>query len=101
MGAEIYRYTFSEDIPAHEIESTLYLAILAAESLHGRSEVRLQVSYSMDAEEKACVVDGRTDAGNDVARIFTGFIMREFGEEAFRVERVRTERQLEPAGVSA
>jgi hypothetical protein len=34
------------------------------------------------------VVDAATDVGRAIARIFTGFLSREFGEEAFKVERV-------------
>ena len=88
MNGEIYRYQFSEDVPAHEIEATLQLAILAAESLHGQSRVRLDASYCMDANKRTCVVNAGTEVGRDIVRIFTGFAIREFGEESFKVRRV-------------
>ena len=87
MNGEIYHYQFKENIPAVEIEETLQLAILAAECLHGQSRVRLDASYCMDAEKRAYVVDARTSVGRDIVRIFTGFAIREFGENAFKVRR--------------
>jgi len=38
-------------------------------------------------------VDAATDVGRAIARIFTGFLTREFGEEAFKVERVESEKK--------
>jgi hypothetical protein len=85
MNAEIYTYTFSSAAPVEEIEETLHLAILAAEGLHGRSRVRLDASYYMEGH--SCVIDAGTEVGRDIVRLFTGFAIKEFGEEAFRVRR--------------
>lgn len=85
MNTKVYRYTFSSSIPALDIEETLQLAVLSAESLHGQSRVRLDASYCMDTEKHSCVIDAGTDVGRDIVRLFTGFAIKEFGEEAFRV----------------
>ena len=42
----------------------------------------------LDAGKRSCVVDAATDVGRAIARIFTGFLTREFGEEAFQVQRI-------------
>lgn len=89
MNGDIYRYQFTPEVPANDAEETLLLAVLAAECLHGQSRVRLDASYSMDAEKHACVIDAGTDVGRDIVRIFTGFAIREFGEEAFKVKRIQ------------
>ena len=88
MNQEIYRYTFDADIPFHEIEDSLLLAVLAAESLHGRSPLRLDASFCLDSHKRTCVVDAATEVGRAIARIFTGYLSREFGEESFKVDRV-------------
>lgn len=85
---DIYRYNFSDDVPFRDVEESLLLAVLATESLHGRSLVRLDASFCLDESRRACVVDAGTEVGRHIARIFTGFLTREFGEEAFKVERV-------------
>jgi hypothetical protein len=90
MNAEIYRYQFTPEVPVQEVEETLHLAVLAAECLHGQSRVRLDASYCMDSEKRACVINAGTDVGRDIVRIFTGFAIREFGEDAFTVRRVET-----------
>ena len=91
MNKEIYRYQFDRDCPAREVEETLQLAVIAVESLHGQSRVRLDASYCMDDEQCGCVIDASTVVGRDIVRIFTGFAIREFGEEAFKVNRVESE----------
>jgi hypothetical protein len=87
MNPAIYRYAFDESVSLDEVESSLLLAVLAVESLHGQSRVRLDTAYCMDHSRRACVIDARTDVGRDISRIFTGFAIREFGEDAFDVER--------------
>ena len=76
MNRELYRYNFNSKVPFRDVEESLLLAVLAADSLHGRALVRLDASFCLDSKK-------RSDA-----RIFTGFLSREFGEEAFKVERV-------------
>ncbi len=87
MNREIYRYSFSSGVSLREVEESLLLAVLATESLHGRSLVRLDASFCLDDKKQSCVVDAGTEVGRDIARIFTGFLTREFGEDAFTVER--------------
>jgi hypothetical protein len=37
---------------------------------------------------RTCVVDTGTEVGRDINRLFCGFLRREFGGGAFRVERL-------------
>jgi hypothetical protein len=68
------------------------LAVLAAESLHGRSLVQLDASFRLDSKKRTCVVGASTEVGQTIARIFTGYLSREFGEGAFTV--VRTDAEI-------
>jgi len=96
MNRELYRYNFTADVPLKDVEESLLLAVLATESLHGRALVRLDASFCLDSKKRSCVVDAATDVGRDIARIFTGFLSREFGEEAFKVERVGDAHPVSP-----
>ncbi len=91
MDREIYRYHFGSVDSVSTIEELLLLAILAVECLHGASVVRLEAAYYLDEEKRSCVLEAGSDAGRDIARIFTGFLTRELGEDGFRVEKVRDE----------
>ena len=88
MNRELYRYNFDSEVPIRDVEESLLLAVLATECLHGRSLVRLDASFCLDSKKRSCVVDAATEVGCAIARIFTGFLSREFGEEAFKVKRV-------------
>ena len=88
MSAEVYRYTISSSVPFEEVESSLVLAIMATESLHGQSQVRLDVAHAIDIEKRSCVVDATTPVGRDLNRLFIGFVSREFGPDAFKVEHI-------------
>jgi hypothetical protein len=85
-----YQYTFAPDISTEDVESTLLLAVVAAESLHGESDVRLDAGHAFDAASRRCVIEAATTVGRDLCRLFTGFLRREFGDSAFRVELAET-----------
>ena len=91
MSTELYRYRFNDDVPARELEESLLLAILAVECLLGESRVRLDARYCLRARDGVCVIDAGSDVGRDINRIFTGFVSREFGRDAFEVHRIDTD----------
>jgi hypothetical protein len=88
MAELTYRYAFKDSVPVAELEDTLMLAVIAAESLHGESQARMDVGYSFGAETRSCTIDASTPVGRDLNRLFVGFVSREFGRGSFRVERV-------------
>lgn len=102
MHRTLYRYQLGDTAPFLDVQETLFLAVLATESLHGGSQVRLDASFCLDEDQRSCVIDGGTQVGQDLARIFTGFLRREFGESAFRVGRLVPEAaEPEPAGAAS
>jgi hypothetical protein len=88
MTKELYRYAFTADVPIEEVEASLLLAVMATESLHGEAQVRLDAAHYLDPAKRACVIDAGTPVGRDINRLFVGFIGREFGADAFTVERI-------------
>ena len=67
MNRELYRYNFDSKVPIRDVEESLLLAVLAAESLHGRSLVRLDASFCLDSHKRSCVVDAATEVGRAIA----------------------------------
>ena len=88
MEKNRYHYDFLEHVPFRAVQDSLLLAVLAAEGLHGESRVRLDASYCLDKRQRTCVVNATTTVGRDINRILTGFLIRQFGRHAFRVERL-------------
>jgi len=82
-----YRILFKPEVPIDAVEDTLVVAAIAVESLLGRAAFKLDATYHLDREERLCVVDGSTAAGQHIARVLVGLMDREFGEMSFTVER--------------
>jgi len=101
MAKELYRYVFPSHVPVEDIEATLLLALWGAESLHGESQVRMDAAHFLDADRRACVIDAGTPVGRDVNRLFVGYVRREFGTDAFQVERVTEPNPSHPEEVNA
>jgi hypothetical protein len=100
MTVGVFRYSFSNDVAVDEAEMTLQLAMFAAEGLFGTAQVRLDFGYHIDVDHRWILIDGSTEVGASVAHIFTGLLLREFGEDSFAVERVHSN-QNQPEEVAA
>jgi len=87
MSKEVYQYSFQASLDLDDVQDTLTLAILGAENLHGRARVRLDGWWQLDRQQRQCVIDCSTSVGDDIARLFTGYLAQEYGEQAFAVER--------------
>jgi hypothetical protein len=94
MTTDIHRFELDRKIPLEDAEMSLHLAMIAAEGLFGRARVRLDAGYHADEPRHAIIVDGTTEVGAVVTRVFTALLLREFGEDSFRVRRA----ELRPAG---
>lgn len=81
----IHRFRFEPDVSLEEAETSLVLAIIAGEALHGQAAVRLSMRYLFGEEKRACVIDGDNEVARHVILIFTQFLIHEFGENAFHV----------------
>jgi len=101
MIKDVYRYGFQPQVPLEEVEASLLLALMATESLHGEAQVRLDAAHYLDPIQRACVIEAGTPVGRDINRLFVGFLRREFGEDAFQVERGETVPHPEPQEVCA
>lgn len=97
----VYRYTFPAAIAFEDVEGCLLLAVLATESLHGESQVQLDVGHFFDPARRVGVIDAGTQAGRNLNRIFTGFLRREFPGQAFQVERLADAPATTPVGAPA
>ncbi len=87
MSADTCCFEFNEKVSLEEAEMTLHLALFAVEGLFGQARVRLEASYHVDEPDHTITVNGSTEVGEAVVRVFTGLLLREFGDETFKVRR--------------
>ena len=93
-----YKYSFKRHVDIDDVQDTLTLAILGAENLHGRAKVRLNGWWRLDRQRRVCVIDSSTPVGEDINKLFTGYLGKEFGENAFRVTSVKPESTRDDLG---
>lgn len=85
MNSSVYKFCFDDSVDLDEAELTLHLAIHAAEGLYGESLVRMEAGYRRDDSERSLYIDGASEVGQAVVRVFTAFTTKEFGSTAFTV----------------
>jgi len=90
---KVYRFEFQQDVPPKEVEENLFWAVFNAESVFGKTKVRLDASFLFDRDKNVCVIDKTTDVGQHIAQVFAALITHVFGEEAFKVARVPHKKQ--------
>src|SRR5262245_45507348 len=83
-----YRIQFGDTLNLNDVQETLLLAELAAESIHGVAAVVLSGMHALDRQSKICEIDATAPAGQDLSRLFISFLLHEFGEGAFHVQRM-------------
>jgi len=88
MLTDVFRFRFASPAALAEAEATLHLSILAAEGLFGEARTRTDVSYHADTPRGVLLVDGGSPCGAAVVRIFTAFLIKEFGADGFAVRRM-------------
>ena len=88
MFEQPYRYRFADSDDLQEAQKTLRLAMLAAEGIFGEALVQMDAACVIDESIDVIVIDASTPVGKVVNKVFTIFILREFGPRAFQVMRV-------------
>lgn len=95
MNRTIYHYQIKEGVPLDAVKDSLLLSVMAAESLYGRSRINLEARFRLEKASRVCMIEAGTKIGETIARVFTGLLIREFGEQAFKVERRETSLEVE------
>ncbi|NOT01777.1 MAG: hypothetical protein HOP29_14245 [Phycisphaerales bacterium] len=85
MNQSAYRFEFIATVPMLDAEQTLHLALFSAEGLFGSARVRLEAGYRVDEASRTVTVGAATEVGAAVVKVYTGLLLREFGENAFQV----------------
>ena len=95
MNKTIYHYQIKDGILLDAVKDSLLISIMAVESLFGRSRINLEARFRLEKMNRVCIIDVGTLIGETIARVFTGLLIREFGEQAFKVERMETSVEVE------
>lgn len=80
-----YRFRFAKRVDLDEAESTLHLAILAAQGLYPEPMIRMAFFYERDDASHQLALSGGEEISDTIARIFTALITQEFGPTSFNL----------------
>jgi hypothetical protein len=89
MTQQAFQFEIGQAVPLNEAELTLHLSMYAAGGLFGEARVRLDTAYSIDWERRIVTVGAGSEVGRTLVKIFTGLLLREFGEDAFSVQSLK------------
>jgi hypothetical protein len=95
-----YRFTFEQGVSGGRIEALLFLAAVNTENVFGEAAMRLDASFRFDPRTRTCVIQGDTEVGQHIARLFITYVSKELGEHSYAVERIHDER-IAPRGVGS
>ena len=86
-----YRFRFAGGITNQQIEERLFLAATNTENVFGEAAMRLDASFRFDRAQRICLIDRGTAVGRQLAKLFISYISKDFGDDAYTVERVADE----------
>ena len=88
---QVCRFKFNRSLSREQIEEKIAFAVVAAECTFGQAKVRLNAAYL--AADNKVVIDVSSPVGEHIAEVFTGLLIKDYGEQSFTVERVRHDGQ--------
>jgi len=89
----VYKFSFDDSFAMDDVEQILALSVIPVESIHGESAMLVDGRYAVNKRRRTCLIDAESQLGNDLARVFTGFLNAKAGG-SFRVDFGETGEQL-------
>lgn len=74
MVRTVYKFTFDDSIAMDDVERILALSTIPVESIHGESAMLVDGRFAVNKRRRTCLMDAESQLGNDLARVFTGFL---------------------------
>ena len=70
------------------LRALLTLALKETELIYGRAKVKLDVTYTLSESKPICTIEANTECGDHLAKLLSGFLIKQVGEQNFRVMRL-------------
>lgn len=86
---QVLRFEIQSRIDRKQIEEHIAFAVISAECSFGQAKVRLNAAYL--ASGNKVIIDVSSAVGEHIGEVFTGLLIKHYGEQSFTVERVRHE----------
>jgi hypothetical protein len=88
MG-QVYRFTvIKKGIGTDVLKALILLAVKETELIYGRARRKLETTYSLLPRKAIFTIEGGTECGEHLAKLLSGFLIKQVGEDGFRVDRL-------------
>jgi hypothetical protein len=85
----VYRFTVIKKGTGTELlKALVLLAVKETELIFGRARRKLETNYQLSRVKAVCTIEGGTECGEHLAKLLSGFLIKQVGEEGFRVNRL-------------
>ena len=89
LNQKVYRFTVIKKGSGTELlKALVLLAIKETELIFGHARSKLETNYHLSRQQAVCTIEGGTECGEHVAKLLSGFLIKQVGEEGFRVNRL-------------
>ncbi len=85
----VYRFTLLKKGRRADVLQALILpAIKETELVFGLAKRKLETNCQLSPGRAVCTIEGRTECGEHLAKLLSGFLIQQVGDEGFRVNRL-------------
>ncbi len=85
----IYRFTLlKKGADPSVLQALALLAVKETELIFGRAKRKLETNYRLSPRRAVCTIEGGTECGEHLAKLLSGFLIKQVGDEGFRVNRL-------------
>lgn len=88
------RYHFTITTPGFDpdlLKALVIMAVKETDLVFGPARRKLETEYRLFRSEPACAIAGGTECGEHIARLLSGFLIKQLGEDGFVVEQLARE----------
>jgi hypothetical protein len=85
----VYRFTLlKKEAGPDVLRALILLAIKETELVFGCAKRKLETNCRFSPRKAVCTIEGGTECGEHLAKLLSGFLIRQVGDEGFRVNRL-------------
>ena len=86
---DIYRFTLLKTgVRSDVLKALVFLAIKETELIFGRAKRKLETNCQISPKKTVCTIEGGTECGEHLAKLLSGFLIKQVGDDGFRVNRL-------------
>jgi hypothetical protein len=93
----IYRFTITKQgVVPDLLKALVLMAIRETDLVFSPARRKLETDVRLSAEKPICAIEGGNECGEHLAKLLSGFLMKQVGEDGFVVQRLYPKTNRKP-----